>query len=106
MAWGLLVDYTIGFAIDGPPAAVNEHRRRDPATRARLQRFLGSLPPDRFPALVALADQLWVDNREERFSAGLQVLIDGLEHARTPDRPALGRRAAIGPQAAQQAVDE
>jgi AcrR family transcriptional regulator len=79
----LLVDYTIGFAVSGTPTSVNEHRVRDPATRTQLHQFFRSLPPDRFPALVALGDQVWVDNRDQRFSAGLQVLVDGLAHART-----------------------
>jgi AcrR family transcriptional regulator len=107
LAFFLLVDYTIGFAVGGPPASVNEQRVRDPATRAQLHQFFRSLPATRFPALVALGEHVWVDNRDERFTAGLDALVAGLEHARTSDRPALGRRpAAQGPQAAQPAVDE
>jgi AcrR family transcriptional regulator len=107
LAFFLLVDYTIGFAVSSPPASVNEQRVRDPATRTQLHQFFRSLPPDRFPALVALGEHVWVDNRDERFTAGLDALVAGLEHARTSDRPALGRRAAAqGPQAAQPAVDE
>ena len=83
LAFFLLVDYTIGFAVSSPFTSVNEHRVRDPATRTQLHQFFRSLPPDRFPALVALGDQVWVDNRDQRFSAGLQVLVDGLAHART-----------------------
>jgi AcrR family transcriptional regulator len=81
LAFFLLVDYTIGFAVGGASTSVNEHRVRDPATRSQLHRFFRSLPPDRFPALVALGEHVWVDNRDERFTAGLQVLVDGLEHA-------------------------
>jgi AcrR family transcriptional regulator len=83
LAFFLLVDYTIGFAVGGTPTSVNEQRVRDPATRAQLHQFFRSLPPDRFPALVALGEHVWVNNRDERFTAGLQVLVDGLEHART-----------------------
>jgi AcrR family transcriptional regulator len=83
LAFFLLVDYTIGFAVGGTPTSVNEQRVRDPATRTQLHQFFRSLPPDRFPALVALGEHVWVDNRDQRFSAGLQVLVDGLEHART-----------------------
>jgi AcrR family transcriptional regulator len=83
LAFFLLVDYTIGFAVSGTPTSVNEQRVRDPATRAQLHQFFRSLPPDRFPALVALGEQVWVDNRDERFTAGLHVLVDGLEQART-----------------------
>ena len=92
LAFFLLVDYTIGFAVS--PTAVNEQRVRDPAIRSQLHQFFRSLPPDRFPALVALGEHVWVDNRDERFTAGLDVLVGGLEHARTSDRPALGRRPA------------
>jgi TetR/AcrR family tetracycline transcriptional repressor len=80
LAFFLLVDYTIGFAVGGLPASVNEQRVRDPATRTQLHRFFRSLPPDRFPALVALGEHVWVDNRDERFTAGLDVLVSGLEH--------------------------
>jgi AcrR family transcriptional regulator len=81
LAFFLLLDYTIGFAVSSPSSAVNEQRVRDPATRTQLHQFFRSLPPDRFPALVALGEHVWVDNRDERFTAGLDVLIAGLEHA-------------------------
>src|SRR5215217_2146602 len=54
----------------------------DDAIRAQLHEFLRLLHPDRFPALVTLGKHVWLDNREERLAAGLQVLIDGLEHLR------------------------
>ena len=88
LAFFLLVDYTIGFAVSSPVTSVNEHRVRDPATRAQLHQFFRSLPPDRFPALVALGEHIWVDNRDERFRAGLQVLVQGLAHAQHTQRPA------------------
>ena len=93
LAFFLLVDYTIGFAVSSPRTSVNEQRVRDTAIRTQLHEFFRSLPPDRFPALVALGEHVWVDNREERFTAGLDVLVDGLEQARnSPHRPALGGR--------------
>jgi AcrR family transcriptional regulator len=79
-AFFLLVDYTIGFAVSSPPTSVNEQRVRDPATRTQLHQFFRSLPPDRFPTLVALGEHVWADNRDERFSAGLDVLVAGLQH--------------------------
>jgi AcrR family transcriptional regulator len=94
LAFFLLLDYTIGFAVSSPATSVNEQRVRDPATRAQLHQFFRSLPPDRFPALVALGEHVWVDNRDERFTAGLQVLVIGLEHARNvPYQPASKRRS-------------
>jgi AcrR family transcriptional regulator len=93
LAFFLLVDYTIGFTVSSPRTSVNEQRVRDTAIRTQLHDFFRSLPPDRFPALVALGEHVWVDNRDQRFTAGLQVLVDGLEHARrSPHRPALGGR--------------
>jgi TetR/AcrR family tetracycline transcriptional repressor len=91
LAFFLLVDYTIGFAVSSPHTSVNEQRVRDAAIRTQLHEFFRSLPPERFPALVALGEHVWLDNREERFTAGLEVLVDGLEQARrSPHRRALG----------------
>jgi AcrR family transcriptional regulator len=111
LAFSLLVDTTVGFVVSATPTSSNEQRVRDPAIRAQLHQFFRSLPPDRFPTLVALGEHVWVDNRDQRFSTGLQVLVDGLEHARrSPHRPALGRRPTTtartnrGREDAQQAV--
>jgi AcrR family transcriptional regulator len=96
LAFSLLVDYTVGFAVSSPRTSVNEQRVRDAAVRTELHEFFRSLPPERFPALVALGQHVWVDNRDERFTAGLDVLVDGLEHAqRSPHRPALGARPTV-----------
>jgi AcrR family transcriptional regulator len=93
LAFSLLVDYTIGFALSSPATSINEQRVRDAAIRTQLHQFFRSLPPDRFPALVALGEHVWLDNREERFTVGLDVLVDGLEQARRSlHRPALGGR--------------
>jgi AcrR family transcriptional regulator len=92
LAFFLLLDYTIGFAVSTPATSVNEQRVRDQAIRTQLHQFFRSLPPDRFPALVALGEHVWVDNRDQRFTAGLQVLADGLEHARNTPRPPAPKR--------------
>jgi AcrR family transcriptional regulator len=112
LAFFLLVDYTVGFAVSSPPTSANEQRVRDPATRAQLHAFFRSLPPDSFPTLVALGEHAWLDNRDERFTAGLDVLVDGLEHARrSSHRPAQRGRSATttrttrGRDDAQQTVD-
>jgi AcrR family transcriptional regulator len=98
LAFFLLVDYTIGFAVSSPRTSVNEQRVRDTAIRTQLHEFFRTLPPDRFPTLVALGEHVWVDNRDQRFTAGLQVLVDGLEQARrSPHRPALGGRPTTTP---------
>jgi AcrR family transcriptional regulator len=102
LAFFLLLDYTIGFAVAGPPTSANEQRVRDPATRGQLHQFFRSLPRDRFPALVALGEHVWLDNRDQRFTAGLEVLVAGLEHARNaPHRPAPKRRPSTTPRGRQ-----
>jgi AcrR family transcriptional regulator len=87
LAFSLVYDYTLGFALSSP-ASVNEQRVRDAATRRELHAFLRALPVDRFPALVALGPHVWVDNRGERFTTGLETLVDGLEAARRRHRRA------------------
>ena len=95
LAFFLLVDYTVGFAVSSPRTSINEQRVRDAAIRTQLHEFFRSLPPDRFPALVALGEHVWVDNRDERFTAGLDILLDGLQHTRnspSDQRPEADRR--------------
>jgi len=96
LAFFLVVDYTVGFAVSSPRTSVNEQRVRDAAIRSQLHEFFRSLPPDRFPTLVALGKHVWLDNRGERFTAGLDVLVDGLEQARRSPRrrPPPGRPAS------------
>jgi AcrR family transcriptional regulator len=95
LAYFLIVDYTTGFAAGSPPISTNQQRVRDQATRSQLHDFFRSLPADRFPALVALGEHVWVDNRDERFTTGLEVLVDGLQRAqRTPHRPTLDGQPA------------
>jgi len=94
LAFALVYDYTLGFALSGP-ACVNEQRVQDTATRTRLHAFLRSLPVDRFPTLVALGEHVWLDNRDQRFTAGLDTLLAGLDTARRTrrrrrDRPPQG----------------
>jgi hypothetical protein len=43
-----------------------------------MSRYFASLPPDRFPNLVALAGPLTEGGGDERFEFGLDVLIGGL----------------------------
>jgi AcrR family transcriptional regulator len=81
LAFSLLYDYTLGFALPGP-TSINERRVRDAGTRSKLHAFFRSLPADRFPTLVAIGEDVWVDNRDERFTAGLDTLLYGLEAAR------------------------
>jgi Tetracyclin repressor-like, C-terminal domain len=54
LAFSLIYDYTIGFALSDH-TTVNEQRVQDAATRRRLHTFFRSLPADRFPSLAASA---------------------------------------------------
>jgi TetR/AcrR family tetracycline transcriptional repressor len=111
LAFSLLVDYTVGFAVSATPTAVNEQRVRDTAIRTQLHEFFRSLPPDRFPALVALGQHVWVDNRDERVTAGLDIRLDGLQLTRnspsktrsgddptSTSRPAVNRSSRLSSQ--------
>jgi AcrR family transcriptional regulator len=84
LAFFLVIDYTIGFEVSSPRISVNEQRVQDAATRKRLHEFFRSLPGDRFPTLIALGEHVWLDNRNERFAAGINALVDGLERGQRP----------------------
>jgi AcrR family transcriptional regulator len=81
LAFFLILDYTIGFEVSSPRLSVNEQRVQDAVTRKRLHEFFRSLPADRFPTLAAFGEHVWLDNRDQRFAAGINALIDGLERA-------------------------
>jgi AcrR family transcriptional regulator len=84
LAFFLIYDYILGFALSS--RSINEQRVQDIAIRRELHAFLRSLPADRFPTLVALGEHVWVDNRDERFAAGLDTLVAGLEAMRRAGR--------------------
>lgn len=81
LAFSLIYDYTLGFALSDR-TTTNEQRVQDPATRHLLHAFFRSLPADHFPALAALGEHIWADNRDQRFTASLDTLLDGIETAR------------------------
>src|SRR5260370_341977 len=60
------------------PAA---RRLGDSAARRRLPPFLRPLPASSFPTLAAHGTHAWADDREERFTSGLDTLICGLQTA-------------------------
>ena len=84
LAYFLILGYTVGFEVSSTRISVNEQRVQDAATRKQLHEFFRSLPDDRFPTLVALGEHVWLDNRDERFASGLNVLVDGLDRTRHP----------------------
>ena len=80
LAFSLIYDYTLGFALSDR-TTVNEQRVQDPATRAQLHAFFRSLPAGRFPALTTLGEHVWAGNRDQRFTASLDTLLAGIDAA-------------------------
>ena len=78
LAFRVLYDYTLGFALADPTSPA-EQRLRDTATRERLHAFFRDLPADRFPALSACGVYAWDGDRDQRFTAGLETLLRGIE---------------------------
>ena len=78
LAFRLIYDYTLGFAL-ADPASPAEQRLRDSAARQQLHAFLRSLPTSRFPTLAAHGTHAWANDREQRFTSGLDTLICGLQ---------------------------
>jgi TetR/AcrR family transcriptional regulator, tetracycline repressor protein len=78
LAFRLVYDYTVGFALADPTSPA-EQRLRDTATRQELHAFLRSLPASRFPTLAAHGVHAWADDRDQRFSSGLATLLRGLQ---------------------------
>ena len=81
LAFRLIYDYTLGFALSDR-TTVNEQRVQDPATRRQLHAFFRSLPAGRFPALTTLGEHVWADNRDQRFTASLDTLLAGIDAPR------------------------
>jgi AcrR family transcriptional regulator len=78
-----IYDYTFGFALADPTSPA-EQRLRDTATREKLRAFFRALPASRFPALAAYGVHAWDGDRDQRFAAGLEALLRGLQANRRP----------------------
>ena len=85
LAFRLIYDYTLGFALSDRTSA-SQQRLQDTATRHQLHTFLRSLPTDRFPVLATIGEHVWLDDRDERFTASLHTLISGLQAAQPGHR--------------------
>src|SRR5258708_21903805 len=77
LAFRVIYDYTLGFALADPTSPA-EQRLRDTATREQLHAFFRSLPASRFPALTAHGAYAWDGDRDQGFTAGLEILRRGL----------------------------
>jgi TetR/AcrR family tetracycline transcriptional repressor len=78
LAFRLIYDYTLGFALADPTSPA-EQRLRDSVTREQLHAFFRALPADRFPALSACGLHAWDGDRDQRFTSGLETLLRGLQ---------------------------
>jgi AcrR family transcriptional regulator len=81
LAFRLIYDYTLGFALSDPTSPA-EQRLREGATRERLHAFLSALPAQRFPALSACGLHAWDGDRDQRFTSGLETLLCGIAASR------------------------
>jgi len=73
--------YVMGFALDetqAMPGGDSADASSD-EVREQLRRGFKALPPDRYPTLVALADQMVNASMDRRFGFGLTTLLDGLQ---------------------------
>jgi AcrR family transcriptional regulator len=85
LAFRVVYDYTLGFALADPTSPA-EQRLRDTATSEQLHAFFRALPASRFPALTAHGAHAWDSDRDQRFAAGLEILLRGLSaYESTPD---------------------
>jgi AcrR family transcriptional regulator len=86
-AYATLARYALGFAIQfsGSTSAIAEQD-------AQVSAAFHQLDPSRYPATVAVADELPVP-LEEEFTFGLQLIVAGLEHF-TARRGVLGVRSS------------
>jgi TetR/AcrR family tetracycline transcriptional repressor len=83
LAYRLVYDYTVGFAL-GDRATVGEQRLQDAQTRREFTAFLRSLPTDQFPLLAVIGEQVWTSDRGERFAAGMRTIVAGLRASSSP----------------------
>jgi Tetracyclin repressor-like, C-terminal domain len=67
--------YVTGFVLDEQTQLASS----DAAQYAEVATWFRELPPEEFPNIVAVADELLDNANDRRFEFGLNVLLDGLE---------------------------
>ena len=80
-AWYTLVHYVIGFEATFAASTGNLDRAFDPQKLAMVHERFAQLDPERYPGLVALGSHIWAPDLDARFDFGLELLLDGIEHA-------------------------
>ncbi|HVU79255.1 MAG TPA: TetR/AcrR family transcriptional regulator [Gaiellaceae bacterium] len=76
LAADLLPQFVTVSAYEGSLFA--QRLEREPDYFDRVTAFFSALPPERFPTLMSLTDELMSNEGDERFEFGLDVLIRGL----------------------------
>jgi TetR/AcrR family transcriptional regulator, tetracycline repressor protein len=73
--------FIVGFVLDETQSFPTSDRPDIPESelRAQVERFFKSLPFERFPTVVDLADELVNGDMDRRFGLAVQLLLDGLE---------------------------
>ena len=94
----LLISVVIGFAIDETGEGGRPPADQPPAEEAgtMARDYVASLPADRFPHLVQLADRFADDDADQRFEPPLDLFVDGLAQR----APGLGHRPSGFPRVA------
>jgi AcrR family transcriptional regulator len=67
------------FALYVGAFAYEESLRVPSASAEQLAEYFRSLPPERFPNIVALAEDLTAGDQDERFEFAIELLVRGLE---------------------------
>jgi AcrR family transcriptional regulator len=80
-AWYSVMHYVIGFEATFAADRRNLDRAYDDSELARVHGHFDTLDPGRYPGLVALGRHIWAPVLDERFEAGLQIVIDGVAAA-------------------------
>ena len=79
MVVDLLSLYVMGVAYEDSLTAMNATTADDlTGFITEMRRYFASLPGERFPNTVALAEELTAGDRDERFEFGLEILLRGL----------------------------
>ncbi len=76
-AGSLLNDYVVMFVLEETRSV--EAPAEETVSASGDSSWLAALPPDQYPSLIALADQLTEFDADERFRFGTRILIGGLE---------------------------
>jgi AcrR family transcriptional regulator len=76
----LLISIVAGFAIDETGEGGQPPADQPPSSEAAtmVRDYMASLPADRFPHLVRLADHFAADDADQRFELLLDLFVDGL----------------------------